>query len=77
MTLQPNTSTPFVMPEFLGGPRDGEIGDILPVTELKGHIKARGGRYELSGFRAIAVPGMEYLTPDHAVYVWEVRKPKE
>lgn len=74
MTLYPNPTTPFLVPEFLRGPRDGEIGEMFDLSNLLGTIRAKGGNYSLEGFRHVSVHGLENVTPDHAVYVWSASR---
>jgi hypothetical protein len=77
-TLHPHPEKPFVSPQYIGGPFDGGIGAVEPATDAMGTIRLNSGRYSLQGFRLssefVADILLAQVTPDRAVYLWEVGK---
>jgi hypothetical protein len=67
--LHPSPESPYVSPEYIGGPLGGGIGAVEPATDTLGTIRFPGGHYSLQGFRLLA-----QATPDRAVYLWEAVK---
>jgi len=76
--LHPYPEKPFVSPEYIGGPFDGGIGAVEPATDTLGTIRLPSGFYSLQGFRlsseCVADILLAQVTPDRAVYQWEVKK---
>jgi len=72
--LHQSPETPFVIPEYRGGPWDGGFGAIEPTSGVMGTIRLSGGRYSLQGFSTPATfvaDTLSQITPDYAVYQWE------
>ena len=76
--LHPNPEKPYVSPEYIGGPFDGGIGAVEPASQTVGTIRLLSGHYSLQGFRLssenVADILLAQVTPDRAVYLWEVGK---
>ena len=76
--LHPNPEKPYISPEYIGGPFDGGIGAVEPATDTLGTIRLPSGVYSLQGFRlsseCVADILLAQVTPDRAVYLWEVGK---
>jgi hypothetical protein len=76
--LHPNPEKPYVSPEYIGGPFDGGIGAVEPSSQTVGTIRLASGNYSLQGFRLssenVADILLAQVTPDRAVYLWEVGK---
>jgi hypothetical protein len=76
--LHPRYEKPFVTPEYIGGPFDGGIGAVEPASQTLGTIRLATGCYSLQGFRlsseCVADILLAQVTPDRAVYQWEVAK---
>jgi len=74
--MSPSAEQPYVVPEYIGGPFDGGLGAIEPYGSTLGTIRLSGGRYSLQGFRlareCVADGLLSQVTPDRAVYLWEV-----
>jgi hypothetical protein len=77
-TLRPHYEKPFITPEYIGGPFDGGIGAVEPASQTLGTIRLATGSYSLQGFRlaseCVADILLAQVTPDRAVYLWEVEK---
>jgi hypothetical protein len=77
-TLRPHYEKPFITPEYIGGPFDGGIGAVEPASQTLGTIRLATGSYSLQGFRlaseCVADILLAQVTPDRAVYQWEVGK---
>jgi hypothetical protein len=77
-TLHPHPEKPFVSPQYIGGPFDGGIGAVEPASQTVGTIRLHSGHYSLQGFRlsseSVADILLAQVTPDRAVYLWEVGK---
>lgn len=76
--LHPQPEKPYISPEYIGGPFDGGIGAVEPATDALGTIRLLSGSYSLQGFRlsseCVADILLAQVTPDRAVYRWEVKK---
>ena len=77
-TIHPAPEKPYISPEYIGGPFDGGIGAVEPATDTLGTIRLPSGVYSLQGFRlsseCVADILLAQVTPDRAVYLWEVGK---